>query len=280
MNWEFLMNIERMFDHKSVVNGEYLYQLLDPCLYVDGDYVHITFGRSEYEAVGPHQDQRVIYMRVEKDELEARPWDSSTIADMYYPVKIEFEESPQTVFGLNDLFVCTGTLKLTDFLGNVTYEQIRLGAKVYKEPDMFSLGTKTVELRYKNAYDLSYEIEVRPKSEILWTIEGEGTVDPKNRYIIEGTTQTVNLIPADGWKLVEVWVGDEIVETPNNQLTLSYDKNGLDIWVVFEEVTIFDSPWFYVGIGGGVLIAAGAALFFILKAKKKKAAIPAQSPEA
>ena len=280
MNWEFLMNIERMFDCRSIENGDYLYQLLDPGLYVDEDYVHITFGRSEYEAYGPHQDQRIMYMRVEKDKLEARPWDASTIADMYYPVKIEFEEAPQTVFGLNDLFVCEGTLKLTDFLGNVTYEEIRKGARVYKEPDMFKLGTHTVELRYKNAYDLSYEIEVRPKAEILWTIEGEGTVDPKNRYIIEGTTQIVNLTPAEGWKLVEVWVGDDIVETPNNQLELTYDKNGLDIWVVFEEVTIFDSPWFYVGVGGGVLIAAGAALFFILAAKKKKKATPEQSPEA
>lgn len=282
-NWEFLMNIERMFDYISVLNGERLYQLLDPGLYVDGDYVHITFGRSEYEYsatdAASHQSQRVMYMRVEKDKLSARPWDSSTIADMYYPVKIEFEESPQLVFGLNDLFVCEGTLKLTDFLGNVTYEDIRTGAKVYKEPDMFKLGTQTVELRYKNAYDLSYEIEIRPKSEIIWTIEGEGTVDPKNRYIIEGTTQTVNIIPADGWKLVEVWVGDEMVETPNNQLTLTYDKNGLDVWILFEEVSIFESPWFYVGVGGA-LVAAGAAVFFVLKAKKKKIAAPAQSPEA
>ena len=145
---------------------------------------------------------------------------------------------------------------------------------------MFKLGTHTVELRYKNAYDLSYEIEVRPKAEILWTIEGEGTVDPKNRYIVQGVDQIVNITPAEGWKLVEVWVGDEIVETPNNQLELTYDKNGLDIWVVFEEVTIFDSPWFYIGVGGGVLIAAGAALFFILAAKKKKNAAPKESPEA
>jgi hypothetical protein len=280
MNWEFLMNIERMFDHKSVVNGEYLYQLLDPCLYVDGDYVHITFGRSEYEAVGPHQDQRVIYMRVEKDEREARPWDATTIADMYYPMKIEFEEAPQTVFGLNDLFICQGTLKLTDFLGNVTYEEIRKGARVYKEPDMFNLGKHTVELRYKNAYDLSYEIEVRPKAEILWTIEGEGTVDPKNRYIIEGTTQTINITPAEGWKLLEVWVGEDLVELTDNQLELTYDKNGYDILVVFTELTIFDSVWFYVGVGGGVLIAAGAAVFFILAAKKKKIAASKQSPEA
>ena len=283
-NWEFLMNIERMFDYLSVQNAERLYQLLDPSLYIDEDYVHITFGRSEYEYsetyAASHQSQRVMYMRVEKDKLTSRPWDASTVADMYYPKSIEFEEMPQTVFGINDLFVCTGTLKLTDFLGNVTYENIRMGAKVYGEPDMFSVGTKKVELRYKNGCDLSYEIEVRPKAEILWTIEGEGTVDPKNRYIIEGTTQMVNLIPADGWKLAEVWVGDEIVETPNNQLELTYDKNGLDVWVVFEEVTIFDSPWFYIGVGGGVLIAAGAALFFILAAKKKKNATPKKSPEA
>jgi hypothetical protein len=268
------MNIEWMNDCVSVLNGVELYQILDPSLYVDEDYVYLTVGRSEREYAeddaSSHQAQRIYYLRVEKDKLQARPWDSSTIANMYYPKTIEIEELKQTVFGLNDLFACEGMLKLTDFLGNVTYEEIRLGATVYKEPNMFELGTQTVELRYKNGYDLSYKVEIRPRSEILWTVEGEGTVAPMNRYIIEGTTQVVDLIPAEGWKVLEVWVGDHTVDTPNNQLTLTYDEKGLDILVVFSELTILDSPWFYVGIGGGLLIAAGAVIFFILAAKKKK----------
>lgn len=285
MNWEFQMHVEWMNEIYSVQNSSSLYQILDPSLFIDEDYIYITIGRSEKEyseeTANVHQAQRVYYLRVEKDKLSSRPWDASTIADMFYPKTVEFAEMPQTVFGLADLFVCGGTLKLTDFLGNVTYEDISVGAIVHEEPNMFQLGKQTVHLRYMNGADLSYEIEIRPRHELLWSIEGEGIVDPKLRYITEGTTVSYNLIPAEGWKLSEVWVGEDLVETPNNQLTLSNVTETQDILVVFTELTIFDSPWFYVGVGGGVALVAAAVVIFIILGKKKKKSVDApENPEA
>lgn len=164
MNWEFLMNIERMTEHSSSLNGTSLYQILDPSLLITQDYVYITIGRSEREYSAnnsnSHQAQRVYYVRAEKDKLQGRAWDASTIADMYYPQNIEFEDMPQTAFDLSEEFSCEGTLKLTDFLGNETVVSISDCCTLYETPSTSELGEVTVGLYYKNGTDLSYTVDV------------------------------------------------------------------------------------------------------------------------
>ena len=164
MNWEFLMNVERMTEHSSSLNGTSLYQILDPSLLITQDYVYITIGRSEREYSAnnsnSHQAQRVYYVRVEKDKLQSRAWDASTIADMYYPQSIEFEDMPQTAFDLSEEFSCEGTLKLIDFLGNETVVPIADGCTLYMIPDTSKLGETTVGLCYKNGADLSYTVDI------------------------------------------------------------------------------------------------------------------------
>ena len=164
MNWEFLMNLERMTEIVSEQNGVSLYQILDPSLLITENYVYVTMGRSEREYstydANSHQAQRVYYVRVEKDKLAGRAWDASTIADMYYPKTIEFADAPQTQFDLKENFVCEGTVKITDFLGNETVLPISDVCTLYNSPNMYAEGTQTVHLRYKNGTDLSYQVQI------------------------------------------------------------------------------------------------------------------------
>lgn len=281
MNWEFMMNVERMSEVASVQNGVDIYQILDPGLQITKDYVYITVGRSEREYSAndahSHQAQRTYYVRVEKDKLQSRAWDASTIADMYYPKTIEFEEAPQNVFGLADLFVCSGTLKLTDFLGNVTYVPISESCTVHEEPDMFNLGESIVHLRYKNGTDLSYSITIRDYYDISWDIYGEGTVDPMDSRIYVGDTGSYQIIPAEGWKIGTVFVNEQPVSLNGNVLTLEDLTQDADIIVVFEEITVLDSTWFWIASGGGAALLIGAVVAFIIIGKKRKKKVKSET---
>ncbi len=275
MNWEFQMNIERMSSYNSVQNGAPLYQILDPSLLITEDYVYITIGRSEREYsendANSHQAQRIYYVRVEKDKLQGRAWDASTIADMYYPKTIEFEESPQTLFGLADLFVCDGTIKLTDFLGNETIQSISESCTVYGEPDMFNLGQSKVHLRYKNGTDLSYDVTIAKYYKLTWDLYGEGTIEPHENRIYENATNTYTITAADGWKISGVFVNDQLTSLENNTLTLSNVTEDTTISVVFEQKTVLDQPWFWVLSAGGVLMLGGLISVIVILIKKKNA---------
>ena len=171
MNWEFLMNCEYMPETRSTTNGEALYQILDPSLYVTKDYVYVTFGRSEREYAvnnaNSHQAQRGYYLRVEKDKLQSRDWDASTVADMKYPKTIEISTMPQTEFKYNATFsFADGVIKITALDGTVRYEKMTKNCAVFEKPDMTSAGltdsvTKTIQIYYINGYELTYDIKIK-----------------------------------------------------------------------------------------------------------------------
>lgn len=272
MNWEFVMNCERMADYISVQNGEELYQILDPSLYVTEDYVYITFGRSEREFspddAYSHQEQRCYYIRAEKDKLTTRAWDASTIADMGYPKTIEFEEMPQVKFGMGDLFYVAGSVKLTDFNGNTKVEDISENCTVYQEPNMFKLGKQTVPMYYKNGTNLSYEIEIVNNYNIVWNISDGGTVEPYITKIMEGETQTFDLIPDKGYKVESVLINGEGCSVKRKQFTVENVTENVSIDVTFAQKTVLD----YLGwiILGAVIILSGIAAGYILYRKKRK----------
>ena len=270
MNWEFVMNCERMSDYISVQNGEELYQILDPSIYVTGDYVYITFGRSEREFAEDdaysHQAQRCYYIRAEKDKLMTRAWDASTIANMRYPKTIEFEEKPQTKFGMSDLFNAIGTIKLTDFLGKTTIENISDNCTLYKEPNMFQLGLQNVSLYYKNGTELKYQIEVVPNYNIAWNISSGGKVEPYLTRIMEGENQTFDLIPDKGYKVKSVYVNGEKYSTLGKKFTVKDVKENLNIEVIFAEKTILD---YLVWIILALIIIGGASGGYVLYRKKR-----------
>lgn len=281
MNWEFLMNIERMPDVNSVQNGVELYQILDPSLQITKDYVYITIGRSEREYsaedASSHQAQRIYYVRVEKDKLQGRAWDASTIADMYYPKTIEFEQAPQTVFGVADLFVCSGTLKLTDFAGNVTTVPISETCTMYGEPDMFNIGESIAHLRYRNGTDLSYPVTIRAYYDISWDIYGEGTVTPMDSRIYDGDTGRYQITPAEGWKIDAVFVNEQIVSLDGNVLTLENLTENANIIVVFEEKTVLNNTWFWIVSAGGAVLLIGAVVTIIAVGKKRKKKVKSET---
>ena len=173
MNWEFLMNCEYMPEIRSTTNGEALYQILDPSLYVTEDYVYVTFGRSEREYAennaNSHQAQRCYYLRVEKEKLTSRAWDASTIANMKYPKAIEISTMPQTEFKYNATFSFSdGVIKFTALDGTVRYENMTKNCAVYNKPDMTASdwltdATETVEIYYVNGYKLSYDITIKKR---------------------------------------------------------------------------------------------------------------------
>lgn len=269
MNWKFVMNCERMTDYISVQNGEELYQILDPALYVTKDYVYITFGRSEREFskddAYSHQAQRCYYIRAEKDKLTTRAWDASTIADMRYPKTIAFETMPQQKFGMSDLFNTIGTLKLTDFLGNTNIEDISENCTVYEEPNMFKLGEQNVRLIYKNGTALNYTIQIVPNYNIVWNISGGGTVDPEMNRIMEDEDQTFKLIPDNGYKIQSVFINGAKASVRGKTFAVEKVKENLTIDVTFVPKTILD---YLVWIVPVVLLIGAAVVGYILYSKK------------
>lgn len=277
-NWEFLMNCEYMTEFNSTTNGESLYQILDPSLYVTEDYVYITFGRSEREFArdnaNSHQAQRCYYLRVEKDKLQARAWDASTVASMSYPKKIEFETMPRTKFGKGDLFnTYGGTIKITALNGTETTEEISKNCSVYVEPNMAKLGTVTIPVYYVNGYELTYDINIVPNYNVKWEISEGGTVDPKERRIMEGEDLEVTLLPDSGYTVDYLLVNGENVSVRNKMLKIENVSEDLEIQVVFRELTWLDYlPWI---IGGVIVIAVtGGALYLFFK--KKKQTVPVE----
>lgn len=271
MNWEFVMNCERMADFISDQNGVELYQVLDPSIYVTEDYVYITFGRSEREFAEDdaynHQAQRCYYIRAEKDKLTTRDWDASTIADMRYPKTIEFEKKPQTKFGMSDLFNTIGTIKLTDFLGDTKVEDISDNCTMYEEPNMFQLGTQTVSLYYKNGTELSYDINVVPNYNIVWNVSDGGKVEPFLTRLMEGAEQTFDLIPNEGYKVKSVYVNGEKYSTVGKKFTVKDVKENLTIEVTFTERSILD---YLVWVLLVLLLASGGYILYRRKRDNKK----------
>ena len=272
-NWEFLMNCEYMTEMNSTTNGESLYQILDPSLYVSEDYVYVTFGRSEREFAkenaNSHQAQRCYYLRVEKDKLQSRAWDASTVASMSYPKTIEFEEMPQTKFGKGDLFnTFGGTIKITALNGKVTTEEISKNCALYDEPNMAKLGTVGISLYYVNGYELNYDINIVPNYNVKWDISDGGTVDPKERRVMEGEDLEVKLVPDKGYTVDFVTVNGKKVSTVNKTLKVENVNEDLEIQVVFREISWIDYL-LWIGSGFMLLGIAGYVGYNFWKKKKK-----------
>ena len=236
MNWEFLMNLERMSEYLSEQNGVSLYQILDPSLLITEDYVYVTMGRSEREFSehdsGSHQQQRVYYVRIEKDKLSGREWDASSVANMYYPKTVVFADMPKTEFTLGESFVCEGTVKLIDFLGNETVLPLADVCTIYSVPNMYAAGTQTVHLRYINGADLSYQVQITDpytQSNLLFVENfddglrqnwsgslSEWTLDTQRGGMVAPTSTSRILVNASSYKKF----GNYVFET---QITLPED---------------------------------------------------------
>jgi len=263
-NWTFLMDCERMTETMSAENGKELYQILDPSIYITDEHLFITFGRSETEQneTTGHQAQRTYLIRVEKDKLVEREWNASNIADMTYPAKVEFAESPQTKFGVGDFFQYSGTLKLTGLDGVERTASIASSCTVMNEPNTFKLGKETVQMYFKNGYNLSYEIEVVPNYNIKWNITGNGKIVNQATKIMEGATKEFETAPEEGWRLKSVSVdGKKVKISKQNFFEISDVKADCAVEVVFAEKTVLDYWWIFaivilnvVGIGTGIVL--------------------------
>ena len=272
-NWEFLMNVEWMSDYISV-NGNSLYQLVDNTLYVTDDYIHVVGGRSAEEismtTANSHQRQVINYVRIEKDKIQARAWDSSTVSNMNFVSEVAFEKMPQTKFGQGDLFVIAGdsTVKTKNILGTETIEPFQKNTSVYSQPNMNKLGKQTVVVRYRNGMDLSYEIEIVPNYRIKWTVSEGGKVVNQDKKIMEGATKEFELLPNDGYKVDSVFVNGTEVTVRKNKFTVENVKSNIEIEVNFAEKTIAD--YLRIILLNLVVIGGGTAVYVVLRKRKKQ----------
>ncbi len=251
-------------------------QIVDPSVCVTEDYVNVTFSRaSKHEDNVSHNHLLIRYCRLEKDKLTAKAWDDSTIYDSTQAASIKVATLPQTKFGYSDLFSTAGLeIEVTAINGNKTVE----GPKEYDivvEPNMFKLGKQTITLLSKNYLFTSYEIEVVPNYDLIWTIKGKGSVDPDpdaKLRMMEGETQTFTLKPAKGYKVSYVKVNGEKAKIKKNTFTISNVQENQEITVSFVKLSFVDYlPWIILGVVVVAGIGVGCVLL-IPRLKKKKAA--------
>ena len=272
-NWEFVMDCERMSDYISSQNGVELYQILDPSLYVTDQYVYITFGRSEREFskddAFSHQQQRCYYIRAEKSKLTTRPWDASTLASMRYPKTIAFQDAPQNRFGQGDLFNTVGTVRLTDFAGHETVEDISENCTVYTEPNMFRMGNQTVKLYYKNGTELFYDITIVKNYTIQWNVSNGGTVEPASARIMEGESKTFTLVPEQGYKVGSVHIDGSRAPVHRRSFVLENVTADVTVDVIFARKTVWD---YLVWILPGVVLCGGGVWLLLWWLKRRRLA--------
>lgn len=270
-NWEYLMHFERMNLAVSDTNGMGLYQIVDPSLYIDDDYIYCSFGLSEREYAkydaNSHQAQRTNFYKVAKDKLTGRGWDATNIDDMEYPKSIALKVTPQSKFGLGDLFTAEGVLEITNFYGEKVEESTRLNCKIYEQPNMFKLGKQTVKMYYSNDMMVSYDIEIVPNYTLTWNIYGNGTVEPQDLRIMQGAAKTFTLIPDKGNKVASVFVNGNKITVKKNTFTIENASENYDIEVEFSPLTILDY-WYFI-LAAAVLVAL-IAVVIIIAVKKKK----------
>lgn len=239
MNWEFLMDLERM-DVVATVQTAALHQILDPSILVDHEYVYVTYGRSvEQSRPGnnvTHNEQRARLTRIDKSKLKALPWDDATLADSNFPAKVEIGTAPQLKYGLNDLFTLEGgTLKVTALNGRVT-EIPMLGYNPLTTPDMYSLGKKTVTLSHPNGFAIPFEIRIVPYYDVAWEVLEGGEVNEQPFRLMEDDTPTYELTPYAGYRVKSVTANGMALPVTDSRFTLPAVRSALDIRVKFEAV--------------------------------------------
>ncbi len=273
-NWEFLTDVDRTSDFHSDSASD-IRQIVDPGVCVTKDYVHVTFSRASKYAPQAHNYLLIRYCRFEKSKLTARAWDDSTIYDTMQAASIQVAGTPQTKFGYADLFSTNGLqIEVTSINGR----KIVGGAKgfdIVQEPNMFKLGKQTITLMSQNYLFTSYEIEVVPNYDLVWTIKGKGTVDPDpdaTLRMMEGATQTFTLKPAKGYKVSYVTLNGKKAKIKKNTFTIANVQENQEVVVSFVKLTIMD---YLLWIILGVVVVAGIGVGCVLlipRLKKKKAA--------
>ncbi len=272
-NWEFMADIERTSTYGNDQHT-HVRQFLDPDVTVTDEYVYVTHGRSDTGEQGSsHNNQVPRYTRFKKDKLTAHAWDDATIWDSNKAESIEITTLPQTKFGYADLFNTLGGIVTEHNLnGTSTQVQFREYA-ILEQPNMYKLGKQTVQIYSSTLHTASYEIEVVPNYDLIWTIKGKGTIDPDPDGMLrmmEGASQTFTLKPAKGYKVGSVTVNGKKVKVSKKTFTISSVQENQEITVVFAKLTIMD---YLIWIILGAVVVAGAAVgvIFLIKKKKPKA---------
>lgn len=275
-NWEFLCDLERMQEElygNDINNSTPIMQIVDPAIEATEDYIFVTMARSD--GTDPtrltglqnyHNALRLRIVRIEKDKLEARPWDASNISNMLNVCKIEIEPA-KTRYGVGDIFSHIGgkaTLISLDGSKRVV-DTSRL--RIYEEPDTFVLGKHTVTLYNANNIPATYEIEVLPKYMVNITVEGPGVVEEYPTNVLEGDNLKLKLTPNGFFnKVASVYVNGERVRTPNNTLKITDIKEDLNVTITFAAKGVLD----YLLYAVILLAAAGIILLGVFSIIKKR----------
>ncbi len=276
MNWEFLCDLERMSEEiygNSATSTTPVMQMVDPSITVDGDYVYVTVGLStgtdiRLNTAGSnyHQALRPTMWRIEKDKLNARAWDASTVNDMMFVKSIEVTEPSKVRFGYGDMFSYIGGEVTATRLDGTTYTMDTARLYLYEEPDMFTLGKQTVVLYNANGTQTSYEIEVVNKYNVRWKVTGEGTIDPQVNGVLEGEDLSVTIQPKNFFQKAIVTVNGERVRLKAGKLVQKDVMEELEITVDFVPKGVLD----YTLYASVVLLIALAGTVVVLYIKKKK----------
>ncbi len=93
-NWSYLCDVERncmrLSDTPEMLYTP-LFQIIDPCIYVNDKYVFISFGSSVRGAKSrkwatdqsSHNEQRIKVVRFKKCHLKERPWSGANVNDLW-----------------------------------------------------------------------------------------------------------------------------------------------------------------------------------------------------
>lgn len=168
MNWEFLCDLERMSEEiygSDMTLSTPLMQLVDPSIEVDDDYIYVTVGLSAGSDTtintgggNYHQGLRPSLWRIEKDKLNARPWDASTISDMLFVKSMEVTEPVQTRFEYGDTFSYLGGKVMATRMDGTQFSVDMSQLILAEEPDIYAPGTQNVMLYNSNGTPAIYQV--------------------------------------------------------------------------------------------------------------------------
>ena len=270
MNWEFVCDVEHMSEEiyglKATVTSPIM-QIVDPSIHVDKDYVYVTYGRSESSDVMPtnHNGLRARMFRVEKDKLTTREWDAATMSNMLFTKSIEVTKPFKVRYGYGDMFShAGGEVTVTRMDGTTEIIDTR-NLYLLEEPDLFVLGKQTVRLYNSHGMQTSYEIEVVNKYSVNWMVTGDGTIDPQERFVLEGETLSAKIKAKNFFKKAVVTVNGKRTALRGNKLVCKNVTEHLDVTVDFVNKNIFDYLLYIV-----LFIALGVVVFFVFCIWKKK----------
>ncbi len=286
MNWEFVCDLERMSEEiygDSYTSTTPLMQFVDPGIEVDGDYVYVTVGLSagsdnvlNTRGQNYHQGLRPRLWRIEKDKLNARAWDASTVNDMMFVKSIEVTTPSKVRFGYGDMFSYIGGEVTATRLDGTTYTMDTARLYLYEEPDMFTLGKHTVVLYNSNGTKTSYEIEVVNKYAVTWMVNGEGTIDPQVNGVLEGDDLEVTIKPLNFFQKAIVKVNGERVSLRAGKLVQKNVMEELEITVDFVQKGVLDYL-LYVSLGLLIVLGTTVTVMYFRKKKSIKGQVEAKN---